>query len=155
MTFDQAAESYIRRHKTAWKSAVHAAQWVSTLRTYASPRIGRMSVADIETAHVMKVIEPIWLTKPETASRVRGRIEAVLGWATVSGYRKGENPARWHDHLDNLLPAMGKVRAVKHQTSLPLCGYASVHGGVVQQARNGCTGSRIRDLDVRAHRGCP
>jgi len=110
-----------------------------------------MSVADIETAHVMKVIEPIWLTKPETASRVRGRIEAVLGWATVSGYRRGENPARWHDHLDNLLPAMGKVRAVKHQTSLPLCGYASVHGGVVQQARNGCTGSRIRDLDVRAH----
>lgn len=119
MTFDQAAESYIRQHRTAWKSAVHAAQWVSTLKTYASPRIGRMSVADIDTAHVMNVIEPIRQTKPETASRLRGRLEAVLGWATVSGFRKGENPARWRDHLDNLLPARGKVRAVRHQPALP------------------------------------
>jgi len=119
MTFDQAAEIYIRQHRSAWKSAVHAAQWKATLRDHVSPKIGRMSVADIDTAHVMKALQPIWLTKPETASRVRGRIEAVLGWATVSGYRKGENPARWRDHLDNLLPAKGKVRAVKHQTSLP------------------------------------
>jgi integrase len=78
-----------------------------------------MSVAYIDTAHVMKVLEPIWLTKPETASRLRGRIEAVLGWCTVSGYRKGENPARWKDHLSNLLPQKAKVRAVKHQASLP------------------------------------
>jgi Phage integrase central domain/Arm DNA-binding domain len=120
MTFDQAAESYIRQHQTAWKSVVHASQWSSTLKTYASPVLGRMSVADIETQHIMKVIEPIWLGKPETASRVRGRIEAVLGWATVSGYRKGENPARWRDHLDNLLPARGKVRAVRHQPALPM-----------------------------------
>ncbi len=119
MTFDQAAEIYIRQHQAGWKNAVHAAQWESTLRTYASPIIGRMSVAEIDTPHVMKVIEPIWLEKPETASRLRGRIESVLGWATVSGYRKGENPARWRDHLDNLLPARSKVRAVKHQTALP------------------------------------
>jgi integrase len=119
MTFDRAAEAYIRQHKAAWKNAVHTAQWESSLRTYVSPIIGRMSVADIATPHVMKVIEPIWLEKPETASRVRGRIEAVLGWATVSGHRKGDNPARWRDHLDNLLPARAKVRAVKHQASLP------------------------------------
>jgi integrase len=118
-TFDEAAKIYIERHETAWKSKVHASQWKATLRDHVSPIIGRMSVADIELAHVMKVLEPIWLTKPETASRVRGRIEAVLGWATVSGYRKGENPARWRDHLDNLLPAKGKVRAVKHQSALP------------------------------------
>lgn len=135
MTFDQAAEIYIRHHQAAWKSAVHASQWTSTLNTYASPKIGRMSVADIETAHVMKVLEPIWLTKPETASRVRGRIEAVLGWATVSGYRKGENPARWHDHLDNLLPAKNKVRAVRHQTSLP---YSAVPAFMAElRARHG------------------
>ena len=119
MTFDEAAEIYIRQHRTAWKSAIHAAQWGTTLKTYASPKIGKMSVADIETAHVMRVLEPIWLEKPETANRVRGRLEAILGWATVSGHRKGENPARWKDHLDNLLPAKGKVRAVKHQASLP------------------------------------
>lgn len=119
MTFDQAAAAYIRQHQATWKNGKHAAQWQATLKTYASPIIGRMSVADIETLHVVKVVEPIWLEKPETASRVRGRIEAVLGWATVSGHRKGENPARWRDHLDNLLPARSKVRAVKHQISLP------------------------------------
>jgi len=105
MTFDQAAEIYIRQHSAAWKSPVHARQWGTTLKTYASPIIGRVPVADIETPHVMKVLEPIWRTKLETASRVRGRIESILGWATVSGHRKGENPARWRDHLDNLLPA--------------------------------------------------
>jgi integrase len=119
MTFDQAAEIYIRQHRAGWKSTIHAAQWVATLRDHVSPIIGRMSVADITTAHVMKVLEPIWTTKTETASRVRGRIEAVLGWATVSSLRTGENPARWRDHLDNLLTAPSKVRAVKHQTALP------------------------------------
>jgi len=119
VTFDQAAEIYIRQHRAAWKNAVHAAQWESTLHTYASPIIGRMPVAEIDTPHVMKVIEPIWLKKPETAGRVRGRIEAVLGWAIASRHRKGENPARWRGHLDNLLPTRSKVRAVKHQASLP------------------------------------
>jgi len=119
MTFDQAAEAYFRQHKVAWKNAVHVAQWESSLRSYVSPIIGRMSVAGIDTRHIMQVLQPIWLEKPETASRVRGRIEAVLGWATVSGHRKGDNPARWKDHLDNLLPARRKVRAVNHMGSLP------------------------------------
>jgi integrase len=119
MTFDQAAEIYIKAHQAGWKNPKHAAQWGSTIAAYASPVIGRMSVADIETAHVLKVLEPIWFEKPETASRVRGRIEAVLGWATVSKHRSGENPARWAGHLANLLPARSKVSAVRHQPALP------------------------------------
>jgi len=119
MTFDEAAEAYIRQHRSGWKNPAHAAQWPATLKTYASPIIGRMSVADVETSQVMKIIEPIWHHKTETAKRLRGRIEAVLGWATVSGYRRGENPARWHNHLDKLLAAPGKVRPVKHQAALP------------------------------------
>jgi integrase len=119
MTFDQAAEAYIRQHAVAWKNPKHARQWPTSLRTYASPVIGRMSVGDIDTPHVLRVLEPIWLTTTETASRVRGRIEAVLGWAKVSGYRTGDNPARWRDHLENLLPACSKVQATKPQTALP------------------------------------
>src|SRR5262245_23228736 len=119
MTFDQAAAAYIRQHFAAWTNPVHARQWPQTLRDYASPVIGQMDVAAIETAHVMKVLEPLWQTKTETASRLRGRIEAILGWCTVSGYRKGDNPARWRDHLDNLLPSKSKVAKVRHQTALP------------------------------------
>ncbi len=118
MTFTEAADAYIRKHRSGWKNPAHAAQWPATLKTYASPVIGKMSVADIDTTHVMKILDPIWHVKTETAKRLRGRIEAVLGWATVSGYRKGENPARWRDHLDNLLAAPSKVRPVKHQASL-------------------------------------
>lgn len=119
MTFDQATAAYILQHGTAWKNLDHATQWRSSLKTYASPIIGKMSVADITTPHVMKVLNPIWQEKTETASRVRGRIEAVLGWASASGYRQGENPARWRDHLDNLLASRGKVHAVTHQPALP------------------------------------
>jgi integrase len=120
MSFDQAAEAYQRQHRNAW-SPVHARQWTNTVKTYASPIIGRMSVADISTASVMRVIEPIWQERTETASRLRGRIEAVLDWAAVSGYRSGEspNPARWKGHLDQLLPARRKVAAVKHMAALP------------------------------------
>ena len=119
MTFDQAAEAYLRQHRSGWKSTVHAEQWAASVRAYASPVLGRMGVANIDTGHVMKVLEPIWQTKTETASRVRGRIEAVLGWAAASGYRpKGENPARWHDHLDQLLARPSKIKKVKHTAAL-------------------------------------
>jgi integrase len=119
LTFDQAAERYIAQHRASWKNDVHARQWTSTLKQYASPKVGRLSVADITDAHVLEVLNPIWQIKPETASRVRGRIEKVLGWATVSKYRSGDNPARWRGHLDNLLPAPKKIRPVKHQAALP------------------------------------
>jgi integrase len=125
ITFKEAAETYIAQHRAGWKSVVHAKQWPSTLQAYAYPVLRNMSVADIETAHVMRVLTPIWPTKVDTAKRVRGRIEAILGWATASGYRKDQhghdrpNPARWRGHLDKLLAAPGKVREVKHQAALP------------------------------------
>jgi integrase len=118
VTFDVAAESYIRQHRAGWRNVVHAKQWGSTLETYASPVIGNLPVADITTAHIMKVLNPIWTEKPETAGRVRGRIEAILDWAKASGHRDGENPARWRGHLDKLLPAKSKVRKVQHQPAL-------------------------------------
>jgi integrase len=118
MTFDQAAEAYQRQHRAGW-SPGHADQWASSLQAYASLVIGKMSVADISTTHVMRILEPMWREKTETGKRVRGRIESVLGWATVSGYRFGDNPARWRGHLDNLLAKPSKVRAVKHHRALP------------------------------------
>lgn len=118
LSFDQAGESYMRQHRAGW-TPDHAAQWVSSLKSHVSPIIGKLSVADITTAHVMKVLEPLWRERTETGVRVRGRLEAVLGWATVSGYRTGDNPARWRGHLDNLLAARSKVRAVRHHPALP------------------------------------
>jgi Arm DNA-binding domain len=118
MTFDKAADTYIAQHRSSWKNPTHAAQWPASLKRYALPIIGKMSVADIDTPHVLKVLNPIWHEKPETAKRIRGRIEAILGWATVAGFRKGDNPARWNDHLKNALPAPSKVRKVKHQAAL-------------------------------------
>jgi hypothetical protein len=93
-TFDQCAAAYIKAHRGSWKSAKHAAQWESTLATYASPVFGSAPVSDVDTELVMSVLRPIWSTKTETAVRLRGRIESILDWATVSKYRQGENPAR-------------------------------------------------------------
>ena len=119
MTFKQCAERHIDAHEAGWKNAKHRAQWKSTLATYAYPAIGALSVAAIDTALVLKTIEPIWGTKPETAGRLRGRIEAVLDWARARGFRHGENPARWRGHLDKLLPARRKIARVKHHAALP------------------------------------
>lgn len=119
MTFDQCAEAYVAAHKAGWKNAKHADQWTNTLSTYASPIIGHLPVAEIDTGLVVKCLTPIWETKTETASRLRGRIESILGWATTSGYRIGENPARWKGHLDNLLATISKASRTKHHPSLP------------------------------------
>lgn len=118
-TFKQCAESYIKAHRVGWRNGKHAAQWEATLATYAEPIIGKLSVQAIDTSLVLKVLEPIWTKKLETAGRVRGRIELVLDWAKARGYRAGENPARWKGHLDHLLPARGKVRKVEHHAALP------------------------------------
>jgi integrase len=118
VTFKECAESYIRGHRASWRNAVHASQWENTLRTYAYPHVGTLPVQSIDTSLVLKVLEPIWTTKPETASRLRGRIERILNWAKVRGLRGGENPARWKGHLDHLLPAKSTVRRVKHHAAM-------------------------------------
>ena len=118
MTFSEASITYIAAHESGWKSAKHAAQWRTTLESYAFPVIGKIAVADVETAHIMRVLEPIWLTKTETASRLRGRIESVLDWATVRGFRKGDNPARWRGHIEHLLAARAAVQKTEHHSAM-------------------------------------
>jgi integrase len=119
MTFRQCAEAYIGAHGKSWKNDKHAAQWPTTLATYAYPIFGDLPVQSIDVALVTKALEPIWRDKTETASRLRGRIEVVLDWAKVRGYRHGDNPARWRGHLDKVLPARAKVQRVEHHAALP------------------------------------
>jgi hypothetical protein len=119
VTFDQAAEAYVAAHGAGWRNAKHRAQWTSTLKAYASPVLGKLPVAAIDTQLVMKVLEPIWAAKTETASRVRGRLESVLAWATVQGMREGPNPAQWRHHLDKLLARPSRVKHVTHHPALP------------------------------------
>jgi integrase len=118
MTFQQCAEAFIAAQQAGWRNPKHAKQWPSTLEAYVYPVFGLLPVQAVDVGLVMKAIEPIWQTKPETASRVRGRIESVLDWATARGYRQGENPARWRGHLENLLPKKTKVRRVEHHAAL-------------------------------------
>lgn len=119
MTFSEAAAAYIAVMEAEWTNDKHGQQWRNTLSTYADPVIGNIYVREVEQSHVMRVLEPIWLTKTETATRLRGRIENILDWARVRGYRTGENPARWRGHLDMLLPTPGKVQKVEHHPALP------------------------------------
>ena len=118
-TFDQCASAYISAHRPSWRSAKHLNQWIESLRAYASPVIGPLPVQQVDVALVLKIIQPIWLSKNETASRVRQRIEAVLDWATASGFRAGDNPARWRGLLENLLPPTRKIRNVRHLAAMP------------------------------------
>jgi integrase len=133
MTFRQCAEAYIDAHKAGWRNAKHAAQWLATLTAYVYPVFGALPVQAVDVALVMKVLEPIWSVKPETASRVRGRIESVLDWATARGYRTGENPARWRGHLENLLPKRSMVRRVEHHAALPYPEIGAFMGELRQQ----------------------
>lgn len=118
-TFKDAAMELIDSKRHGWKNAKHAAQWTSTLETYAFPKLGPMQVVNVTTADIVGALKPIWSEKPETANRVRQRIEAVLDYASALGIREGDNPARWRGHLDHLLPKPKKVRAVKHHPALP------------------------------------
>lgn len=119
ITFQEAAERYYKFHSPKWSNPKHRAQFLSTLKTYAYPVIGKLPVRAIDTPLVIKVIEPIWEKKTETASRVRGRIENVLDYAKVSGWRDGENPAAWNGNLEHALPAPGTFAKVKHHAALP------------------------------------
>lgn len=165
-TFRQAAAAYIEAHGDSWKNPKHRAQWASTLETYVYPIAGDLHVKDVSQEHVLKILEPIWKTKNETASRVRGRIESVLDWATVRGYRSGDNPARWKGHLDHLLPAASKVRKVEHRKALPFAdmpafmkqlrsqagmGARALEFAILTAARSGeVRGAAWSELDLKA-----
>jgi integrase len=118
LTFRQCADAFIAAHAPTWKNAKHRQQWSATLDTYAYPVIGALPVAKIDVALVLKVLRPIWDRTPETASRLRGRIERVLDWATAQEFRTGDNPARWRGRLDAILPAKSKVRAAGHHAAM-------------------------------------
>ncbi|GLS41570.1 phage integrase [Mesorhizobium tianshanense] len=130
LSFKEAAGQYIKAHRSGWKNVKHAGQWKATLETYVYPVFGDLAVSRVDVALVLKALEAIWTSKPETATRVRGRIESILDWATARGYRHGDNPARWRGHLDKLLPARSKVAKVKHHAALPYAEIGAFVGDV-------------------------
>jgi integrase len=146
ITFRVCAERYIAAHELDWKNGKHRNQWPSTLETYAYPVLGDLPVASIETPHIMQVLEPIWATKTETASRVRGRIESIWDWAKARGYcNGGENPARWRGHLQKLLPARSKVAPVEHHEALP---YGDVPDFVAELRTRPGTAARCLEFTI-------
>jgi integrase len=143
VTFRQCAEQYVSDKEAGWKSDKHRKQWLSTLETHAYPQMGKLIVRDVAVAHVVNALKPIWSTKTETASRVRGRIEQILDWAAARGYRSGANPARWKGHLDMVLPKPSAVATGEHYPALPL---ASVHDFAVKLRHTPGTGARALEL---------
>ncbi|WP_405237537.1 tyrosine-type recombinase/integrase [Lentisalinibacter orientalis] len=136
LTFRDCAERYIATNEAGWRNEKHGKQWHATLQAYAYPIIGDIPVADVDTGLVMRVLEPIWAEKTETATRVRGRIERILSWATVQQYREGDNPARWRGHLDHLLPKPGKVKRSRHHAALPYTEVGEFMGELREQEGN-------------------
>ncbi len=133
ITFGDVAGRYLRAHEASWKNPKHRQQWGNTLRDYVLPVIGDFPVASVDTGAVMQIVEPLWRSKPETAARVRGRIEAILDYAKAREWRHGENPARWRGHLDHLLPARSKVARVEHHPALPWRDIGSFMAALRQQ----------------------
>ncbi|MGX5664046.1 tyrosine-type recombinase/integrase [Diaphorobacter nitroreducens] len=127
LEFDKAAEAFIREHESTWRNVKHVQQWRNTLATYASPHFGTVPVSDVDQAMVLRALAPIWKTKTETASRLRGRIEQVLDWATAHGHRSGPNPARWRGQLEHILADPDKVAPVKHHPAVPFARLPAVY----------------------------
>ena len=133
LTFDEAVERFLEGNEVAWRSVKHRRQWRDSLKTFVSPIMGNLSVGDIDTSHITKVLDPIWHEKPPTASRVRGRIERILDWARVRGYRQSTiNPARWRGHLKETYPATSKVRRVKHHAAIAIDDAPGVYARLTQ-----------------------
>jgi integrase len=166
LTFDNCADSYISAHEAGWRNVKHAQQWRNTLKTYATPVFGSLLVRDVELSHVLAALEPIWTEKNETASRLRGRIELVLDWATARGLREGLNPARWRGHLDKLLAKPSKVNGREHHAALPVgdvgafmarlrevegMGARALEFAILTAARSGeVRGAKWTEIDLRA-----
>ena len=121
-TFRWCTEEYLKAKSSEWKNAKHRQQWENTLDTYVIPHLGHLAVSLIDLPQVLACLEPIWSSKNETASRLRGRIESILDWAAVRKYRSGDNPARWKGHLDKVLPAPSKIQKVEHHRAIPIDG---------------------------------
>ncbi|MEO6823710.1 MAG: integrase arm-type DNA-binding domain-containing protein [Nitrosospira sp.] len=137
LTFQQCADQYIASHRSGWKNPKHVGQWTNTIATYCGPVIGKLPVNEVDTGFVMRVLDPIWTNKAETASRLRGRIESILDWATVRGYREGTNPARWKGQLDHLLPNTSRVKRITHHAALGYTQIGELMATLRQQAGNG------------------
>lgn len=149
VTFETAAKRYINSQKAGWRNAKHSAQWTSTLTTYAYPVIGQKALSAITTEDIVQILEPIWDTKTETATRVRGRIESVLNWAKVMGHCAGENPARWKAHLENIFPKRSKVAEVRHHPAVP---YSELP--LLMQKLSQCEGVGARALEFTILTAC-
>jgi len=118
-TFEECALAYITAHEAGWRGDHSRRQWSASLERYVYPKIGNMPVADVDLACVLSVVEPIWTLVPETARRVRNRVELILDWATARGLRQGDNPARWRGLLENLLSEQRRAQAVNHLAAVP------------------------------------
>lgn len=165
-TFEECAREYIDAKSPEWSNPKHTQQWTNTLETYAYPTIGHLLVSDVGVAQVLGVLKPIWQDKTETASRLRGRIQVILDWATVQHYRQGPNPAQWKGHLDNLLANPGKVRRTKHHRALhidampafmdelraqPGLGSRALEFGILTATRSGeVRGAQWPEIDMKA-----
>ena len=145
MTFEECGAAYIASHEAGWRNDKHRQQWRNTLATYVYPAIGKLPVQAVDTAMVIKILDPVWGAKPETASRLRGRIESVLSWATVRQFRSGDNPARWKGHLDQLLPQKGKIHKVRHQPAMP---YRDVPGFMAELREQTSTSAQALEFTI-------
>ena len=144
-TFEQVAAAYMAAHEAGWRNDKHRAQWGSTLKQYAYPVMGKVSVADIDTGHVTTVLQPIWEAIPETASRLRGRIEMVLDYAKAMEWRSGDNPARLRGHIAKLLPARAKIARVQHHSALP---WAEIGGFMAELRKREATSARALEFAI-------
>lgn len=150
LTFKEAATDYIAAKSPEWRNPKHRQQWSSTLETYAYPVIGRLAVADIETSHILKILKPLWQEKSETATRLRGRIERILSASKAAGYRSGDNPARWKDHLEHSLANPSKFKRVRHHMALP---YEEMPAFMKElRSRNGISARALEVLILTATR---
>lgn len=163
-TFRQCVEGYVAANKGIWRSEKYQRQWTAPLERYAYPVFGALPISEVEVGHVTKVLDPIWSTKTETAGRIRQRVEAILDWAAVRGYRTAANPARWKGHLAKVFPAQGRIAPVKHLAALPFAetveflaslraragmGALAFEFTILTAARTGETlGARWREIDL-------
>jgi hypothetical protein len=142
-TFDEVAAAFIEGNKAGWRNPKSSAQWENSLRTYASPVFGKLSVSSIDTTLVLEVLTPIWTTKNETADRVRGRIERILDYAKTQKLRTGENPAAWKGHLSTILPKPSAVSTVKHRNALPYADMAQFESALRTRTGDGVLALRL------------